>query len=352
MSEQRNKQLDGWRAFAVLGVMWLHWAPSGWRGPIPFEIGLFFFLTLTGYLITRNLLNQEASERVGRWWWVAGYGRFLQKRAKRIVVPCYAAMVLAMIFRAPDLLAHPWWYFFHLSNWHMAFLEGWPCGTAHYWTLAIQVQFYLLWPLVIWWCPKTWRVGLMVVLVSATPVMRYVVESHFPEVKHSQVLTMCALDYFGLGAWFALMVDAGNAWVLRRLTTVAWWAFGGYAIVYAFNEAGAPLPVLKYVQQTLLALAIIGLIHQSQLGYRGKLAWVLEHPLTQHISRLSYGLYLTHTIVPMMVGYGLGFLWHPDWVEVLLPVRLLVFSVVAWGIAYGFWYGFEKSKPRKSEENR
>lgn len=61
LNSGRNTQLDGWRAFAVLGVMWPHWAPPAWRGGIPFEIGLFYFLTLTGFLITRILLKRLKS---------------------------------------------------------------------------------------------------------------------------------------------------------------------------------------------------------------------------------------------------------------------------------------------------
>ncbi|MGB6220855.1 hypothetical protein [Haloferula sp.] len=56
----RSTQLDGWRAVGVLGVIWLHWAPRSWRGPLPFEIGLYFFLTLTGFLITRILLKERS----------------------------------------------------------------------------------------------------------------------------------------------------------------------------------------------------------------------------------------------------------------------------------------------------
>ena len=65
LAATRNTQLDGWRAFAVAGVMWYHWAPREWRGPFPFEIGLFFFLTLTGFLITRILLRERAAGEAG-----------------------------------------------------------------------------------------------------------------------------------------------------------------------------------------------------------------------------------------------------------------------------------------------
>ncbi|NJM37448.1 MAG: acyltransferase [Akkermansiaceae bacterium] len=147
---KRNTQLDGWRAFAVLGVMGIHWLPRNWRGPFPFEIGLFFFLTLTGFLITRILLRERAAgEMGGGKWRGSAYVDFQKRRMTRILIPCYVAMLFALAVGASDIREHPFSYFGHWVNFRMAFMDGWPSGTAHYWSLAVQMQFYVLWPLVI-----------------------------------------------------------------------------------------------------------------------------------------------------------------------------------------------------------
>ena len=111
--------------------MWLHWVPAAWRGHFPFEIGLFFFLTLTGFLITRILLRERTAceERGGKWHFKA-YVHFQKRRMMRILVPCYAAMLFAIIVGAPDIRQHWLAYFGHWSNFHMAFMAGWPSGTA------------------------------------------------------------------------------------------------------------------------------------------------------------------------------------------------------------------------------
>lgn len=89
LNSGRNTQLDGWRAFAVLGVMWPHWAPPAWRGGIPFEIGLFYFLTLTGFLITRILLRARLAGEAGQGAWQrAAVEDFMKRRFARILIPC------------------------------------------------------------------------------------------------------------------------------------------------------------------------------------------------------------------------------------------------------------------------
>jgi Acyltransferase family len=206
----RNTQLDGWRAFAVVGVMWLHWAPASWRGSLPFEIGLFFFLTLTGFLITRVLLRQRADgEAWNGPWRRAAVADFMKRRFARILVPCYAAMVFALAVGAPDIRSHPVAYFLHVSNWHIAFMPGWPSGTSHYWTLAIQMQFYLLWPLVVFLTPRRalgWVFGLAVWIA---PVSRWIIDCHYRQIHHSEAITSSAMDYFGVGALLALSFARG-----------------------------------------------------------------------------------------------------------------------------------------------
>lgn len=341
MAATRNTQLDGWRAFAVAGVMWFHWVPE-LRGPFPFEIGLFFFLTLTGFLITRILLRERAAGEAagGRWRWRA-YRGFQHRRLTRILAPCYAAMLFAIVVGAPDIRAHPLAYFAHVSNFHMAMMDGWPSGTAHYWTLAIQMQFYLLWPLLVFFAPRRWLGPLFGCAVLLAPLSRHLIGRWFPEIHHMQAVSVCALDYFGAGALLALAFEHGVKEGDRRITLAGRIAFVVYAVIYAFNEAGRPLPGCGIFQQTFLAVAFAGLISATLAGFRGKRRRVLDHPAVQHVGRLSYGLYLFHTPVPLLLGHVLPFLWFPVFDGPLLFVRIAVFALVSWGAAWLCWRWLE-----------
>jgi peptidoglycan/LPS O-acetylase OafA/YrhL len=338
----RNTQLDGLRAFAVLGVMVHHWVPASWRGPLPFEIGLFFFLTLTGFLITRILLRDRAAgEAGGQRWRVGGFFQFEKRRMLRILIPCYAAMLFALLVGASDIRHHPFAYFGHWSNFHMAWMHGWPSGTAHYWTLAIQMQFYLLWPLVVFLTPRRWLTAAFVACVIVAPLARMILAWCFPEIHHPEAITLTALDYFGCGALLALAMERGMKVDDSRLKLAASLAFGGYAFLYIFQACKHPLPGLGYVQQTLLAGAFTGLISRTLAGFGGALGRILDSPAVQHVGKLSFGLYLFHTPVPLFLGWVCPWLWGAWFVGYWQIIRLIIFALTSWGLAYLCWKHLE-----------
>lgn len=103
---------------------------SGW-------IGVDLFFVLSGLLVTRGFLAGE------RTW--AGYRLFLARRALRILPLYYIALVVGSVLdRSPDI-----WHWIYLQNYSLPFSEhpeGW---SAHFWSLGVEEQFYLAWPLVL-----------------------------------------------------------------------------------------------------------------------------------------------------------------------------------------------------------
>jgi peptidoglycan/LPS O-acetylase OafA/YrhL len=338
LTTNRNTQLDGWRAFAVLGIIWLHWSTPEWRGLIPFEIGLYFFLTLTGFLITRVLLRERAAgEASGGSWRLNAYREFQKRRMLRILLPCYSGMIFALILQAPDVQKHWFAYFGHWSNFHMAFLENWPSGTAHYWTLAIQMQFYLVWPLVIFLLPQRWLLGSFVFLILLAAIWRFLASQYFPEIHHNEAITITALDYFGVGAILALAMSRGMQPGDKRLAILSKIAFLGYVVLSVCNKTGHTIPVFSYLQQTLVSVAFAGLISQTLAGFTGVIEKILNHSVVQYIGRLSFGLYLFHNLVPLLLGYIIPWLWHPFFDGSWLAIRLLAFALTSWGVAHICW---------------
>jgi peptidoglycan/LPS O-acetylase OafA/YrhL len=337
-TQPRSTQLDGWRAVGVLGVMWLHWAPNEWRGPIPFEIGLYFFLTLTGFLITRILLREkvEGESSGSPWKWTA-FRTFQIRRALRIMIPCYLAMLFAIAAQAPDIHEHPWWYFSHLSNFHIAFLPEYPSATAHYWTLAIQQQFYFLWPIFVFLIPRKWLGAFFIACIAAAPVSRVILEQFFPEVQHVGAITTSALDYLGAGSLLALLFSKGTKPGDRKIKNTAWISFACYVLLYGFWKAGHMVPVVNYFQQTFLSIAMIGLISATLAGLPGALGRLLESRPMQHFGKISYGLYLFHAAVPMALGWVIPILWQHGDSPLILALRIVVFFMSSWAIAWLCW---------------
>lgn len=274
------------------------------------------------------------------------YRDFIVRRGLRILLPCVAAMAIGWLAGAPDLRAHPWWYLSQLANFHIACLSQWPSGTSHYWSLAIQSQFYLVWPLVVLWLPRRALAPVIFVTIFLAPLSRYLLETRMPHIAHPGAITGCALDYLGMGALLALGfhrgIDAGKGWIRK----VAWAAALVYSVFYVLDESGRTLPVLGYFQQTFLSVALAGIIAASLSGLPGWLAAVLVHPATQHVARLSYSLYLLHTLIPILLGHVLPVLWKLPDHGPGLGLRLAVFALATWGLSWVFWRFVEQPVER------
>jgi peptidoglycan/LPS O-acetylase OafA/YrhL len=153
-SARRLPGLDGLRAIAVIGVLLYHvgvsWLPGGFLG-----VDLFF--VISGFLITSLLLNEV--RLTGR----LSLRRFYLRRARRLLPALFvmlAVMGTFMAFFAPADLGQArgdiaaalgyvsnWWYVLHHRSYFIA--AGRPSPFQHLWSLAVEEQFYLVWPAVL-----------------------------------------------------------------------------------------------------------------------------------------------------------------------------------------------------------
>ena len=146
--------IDGLRTIAVLSVVAYHldpaWLPGGYLG-----VGMFF--TLSGYLITANLMRSHLRGKG------LGLPTFWLRRFRRlvpaVVLMLVAVVLLTIFFDLPKLgetSGHALSALFYVNNWHVI-LEGQSyfdrfAGHApldHMWSLSVEEQFYLFWPLVL-----------------------------------------------------------------------------------------------------------------------------------------------------------------------------------------------------------
>lgn len=149
--------LDGLRAVAVLAVLGYHLELPGFRGGF---LGVEVFFTLSGYLVTALLLVEL--RRTG----TVALGRFARARARRLVpalLLCLLGTAAAVALLTPDaivgLRAELIAALGYVQNWHLVIAEV-PYGTAfeapspllHLWSLAVEAQLYVLWPLVLTGC--------------------------------------------------------------------------------------------------------------------------------------------------------------------------------------------------------
>ena len=127
---------------------------------------------------------------------------------------------------------------------------------------------------------------------------------------------------------------------LRWLAGVAWL---GYLAIFGAHALGWPTFGLRAIQQTLLGVALLGVIAFGSVGFSGWAKAVLEHPVLQRIGQVSYGIYLFHNLAPLVTGKIGWFLWNGSFESGMGAVfRIAVFAAVTWGLTLASWRWFEQ----------
>lgn len=273
--------LDGLRALAVLAVLLFHlhvpWFALGWSG-----VTLFF--AISGFLITRILLESRESPNY--------YSSFYGRRALRIFPIYYLYLASRIAFDLHTGFLDPVWPWFlvylqTVPQLRAGFKNG-PTETQHTWSLAVEEQFYALWPLAVRALSPRGLGVLVAALVLAAPVCRAL----RPDLAATSLPGQ--LDALGLGAGLALWVRAGAR--PARVEAAGWLAafLGTAAVVGAVVATGSREP--GAVLSSGLALLSVGLVALA-LGGWPKLVRALEARPLAAVGRVSYGVYLYHQCV-------------------------------------------------------
>lgn len=314
--------MQGLRAIAVLFVVLYHFWPARLSGGY---VGVDIFFVISGFLITAHLARELAS--TGR----VNLGQFWARRARRLLpasllVLLFCAIVAALPFLMPtsampaemrEILAAT----FYVENWYLAFssadylaLSGDPTTVQHYWSLSLEEQFYVLWPLIMllaaWIAVKFFRGSRLraaVIAIGAVSVASFVfcVVYTITDPAPAYFVTFGRMWQFGVGAVIALvpMLRVKNAIGSFLLG----WA-GVIALLYtAFTFDGqTPFPGYAALLPTLGAAAIIAASNTERWWYPTRL---LSIPPMRFTGDISYSLYLWHwpliVIAPSVPFWGL-----------------------------------------------
>lgn len=304
-SSDRLLQLDALRAFAILAVLFEHWS-GGFREWLPIgggTLGVDLFFTLSGFLITGILL--EGFERRGATPGSVLRGFYIRRIFR--LAPAFYAVLLILAVLGIGGIASSWpWHVTYLSNFYMA--TG---GTESVlWTLAVEEQFYLLWPIVLLVTPRRWLVGVAIAMIAMSLVAKLIALAFGYWL--SFYLLPWQLDVLGAGCLLAVLsfrngkrnqfewftarrraILAVAAFVCISLAVVDWYIYrGGVSRFFLVN----PLTAVFMAWLTLM----------TARGWTGWMGRIFDSRALQYIGRISYGIYLVHNWMPDIVEKFLG----------------------------------------------
>jgi peptidoglycan/LPS O-acetylase OafA/YrhL len=288
-------QLDAVRGLAVLLVLLhntdkypslhLQWiSGNGWMG-----VDLFF--VLSGLLITGILLDTKQSE---------GYFRNFYARRFLRIWPLYYSVLLFMFVIVPILRpseAHtvfaarssPWWaYPVFLQNFLVPIptLAAGALGVT--WSLAVEEQFYLVWPLVVRYCTEAQLRNIAIAVICFSPALRFYLSLHQVNIYSN---TFCRLDGLMAGALLAIVIR--SAWfVPSKFLTQAW----------IMLLVSAPLALViealhaRWIVFSLTALASVAFVYLALFSTQRWLHALLTNRFLVYSGTISYGIYLLQKI--------------------------------------------------------
>jgi peptidoglycan/LPS O-acetylase OafA/YrhL len=320
----RTPAFDSLRAIAVALVVIHHWTAWGPAIGISFgNIGVQLFFVLSGFLITRILLGIRDRYLAGETSVASQLTSFQLSRIARIWPVAF--LTLALVYAAGDRFeqrADMGWHALFASN-VLFFLRGdFHSNLAHFWSLAVEQQFYLVWPLVVLLAPRARLEPIILTLVVVAPLSRLGLHAAgFTKFAQFNVLPFASLDSLGSGALVAVWsrmaaAETAERWrVLRRAAAVA-----VAGLVALRLSAGVGLDLPANLEQTLYAVAFAGLIAAAQSGINGKVGRLLSWAPLVWLGGISYGVYVYHMFAPRIVGAGLRGVEAPQILQAGVPL--------------------------------
>jgi peptidoglycan/LPS O-acetylase OafA/YrhL len=305
--------LDGIRAFAVLAVIAYHfgyrWAPGGF-------VGVDVFFVLSGYLITSLLLAEHA--RTGGIAFLA----FWFRRARRLLPALFVMLFVVAIyvglhaspFEMPMLRADLFWTLFYGSNWHFVqsgqdYFAQYASASPlrHTWSLAIEEQFYGLWPLIVagaLWAGRKRPAVLAVVCAAGIAASAAAMAIAFDPLDPSRAYygTDTRMHQLLIGALLAVLMSQRDRLARFRPVAGVIAALAGVGLLASFAMIHDQSAAYYHGLSVLLAVMTAALICAVELDNRQPVARLLSMRPVAWIGEISYGLYLWHWPVILAIA--------------------------------------------------
>lgn len=339
----RIRGFDGLRAIAFLLVFASHKIHFRHAYTDSFgDVGVWLFFVLSGFLITRILARSRAEIESGLSTVPNSLGRFYLRRTARIFPPYYlllASFAAGSLFVPVDYFgrSEKLAYLLYGTNFLIAARSGWVGDFGHFWSLAIEEQFYLLFAPLVLLVPRRHAMSVCLAIISAGIVTKIALEARHASAVSIDVNSLINFALLGFGGVIGLRASRrAPKWFIGGSAQVA--VLSLYlALPVAFGTWSQIWPLLGGLSVVLVGILLFQIFHGQQSWF----VTVLELLPFRKIGRISYGAYLIHNFVHF--GVIENFLRHIG-AEIAAPrpAQVLAELAISLVLAAFSWRYFER----------
>ena len=286
-------RLDGIRAVAVALVLQQHFTSVGGRFGFG-GLGVRIFFVLSGYLISRIIFDYSRRDISIQ----SASRQFYWRRFLRLTPPLCLAIGVSALLGISNMRADWLWHVSYLTN-IKEYIDGASGPATHFWSLAVEEQFYLIWFFLLITTSLRNSVWLIFVGIAIGPLFR--IGMLMAGQSFAVVLLPGTIDFFCLGALIAYAEFFSPAVDFKMRSVFAHPALVCLACCIVVISLAIPVPhsaireTANMLADGLLSFCLI--IAARNATDRKYLTW-LSYPAIRHIGRISYGIYVYHYFVP------------------------------------------------------
>jgi peptidoglycan/LPS O-acetylase OafA/YrhL len=307
------KNLDGVRGIAALMVIWFHfftlpiiknydasWLPSAIKVADFGQTGVSLFFVLSGFLITRILLNSKNQDNF--------FSNFYIRRALRIF-PLYYFFLFIFFYLQPLFsglnitpFVDQFYSLIYLQNFASTFNWQHNKGPGHFWSLAVEEHFYLFWPLIIYYFNIRNTVVIIVSIILVTFIVKMLMLNNGYFIGY---FTFTRIDQLAIGAILALIERRPIKKQVQVFVFLFFTAtiFVGVLIFYLNDRMLIAKELLKYPVLAFFYFSIIGLL--ISIKKNNFINQLLTTKYFSYSGKISYGLYVYHPLAISLVAHKL-----------------------------------------------
>jgi peptidoglycan/LPS O-acetylase OafA/YrhL len=303
-------------------------------------IGVQLFFVLSGFLITGILLDTR--ERPGY------YKNFLARRVLRIF-PLYYATLFVAFFIAPHFVTvppghgdHQIWLWTYLTNFAEPFGRSEPVF-PHFWSLAVEEQFYIVWPLIVLVAARRGVIAIGIVLIGLAIAARIYVRAHYGDMA-AYMFTPCRMDALAIGAIAAALIRGARFRSVVAHQHAVMISVSGTLVVIAGALLGHLMregPNMQTGGYTVIAIGF-AIVLVATLPPRRLPARMLGWAPLRRIGMYSYGMYVFYAPLHVYVGVPLLAKLDPNVGVPAGVIYAVAMTVVTFLLAMASYHLFEQ----------